>query len=54
MFSVFYAIIAIEYGFQCIYISQVPREARGLGFQHLPQDMANVNAWKNKFAPYSV
>ena len=40
----FYAIIAIEYGFQCIYIRQVPREAGGLGFQHLPRDMANVNA----------
>ena len=35
--------------FQCINIRQVPREvlkteAGGLGFQHLPQDLANVNA----------
>ena len=35
--------------FQCINIRQVPREvlktaASGLGFQHLPQGMANVNA----------
>ena len=45
----FYAIIAIEHGFQCINIHQVPREvlktaASGLGFQHLPRDQANVNA----------
>ena len=35
--------------FQCINIRQVPREvlktaASGLGFQPLPQDLANVNA----------
>ena len=45
----FYAIIAIEHGFQCINIRQVPWEvfktaAFGLGFQHLPRDLANVNA----------
>ena len=43
--------------FQCINIRQVPREvlktaAYGLGFQHLPRDLANVNAWKNMFDPY--
>ena len=37
--------------FQCINIRQVPREvlktaASGLGFQHLPRDLANVNVWK--------
>ena len=37
--------------FQCINIRQVPREVLkteagglGLGFQHLPRDLANVNA----------
>ena len=35
--------------FQCINIRQVPRgvlktPAFGLGFQHLPRDLANVNA----------
>ena len=59
MFSVFYAIITIKHGFQCINIRQVPREvlkteARGLGFQHLPRDLANVNAWKTVFDPYIV
>ena len=44
--------------FQCINIRQVPKEvlktlASGLGFQHLPRDLANVNAWKNMFDPYS-
>ena len=43
--------------FQCINICQVPWEvlktaAFGLGFQHLPRDLANVNAWKTKFDPY--
>ena len=43
--------------FQCITIHQVPREvlktqASGLGFQHLPRDLANVNAWKTMFDPY--
>ena len=45
----FYAIITTEHGFQCINIRQVSREvlktaASGLGFQHLPRDLANVNA----------
>ena len=45
----FYAIIAIKHGFSCINIRQVPWEvlktaAFGLGFQHLPRDLANVNA----------
>ena len=35
----FYAIIAIEH-------------ASGLGFQHLPRDLANINAWKTMFDPY--
>ena len=26
----------------------------GLGFQHLPRDLANVNAWKTKSDPYIV
>ena len=34
--SRFFAIIAIE----------------GRGFQHLPWDLANVNAWKTVFDPY--
>ena len=43
--------------FQCINIHQVPWKvlktvAFGLGFQHLPQDLANVNAWKTMFDPY--
>ena len=43
--------------FQCINICQVPREvlktaASGLGFQHLPRDLANVNAWKTMFDHY--
>ena len=38
--------------FSCINIRQVPREvlkteAGGLGFQHFPRDLANVNALKN-------
>ena len=28
--------------------------AYGLGFQHLPRDLANVNAWKTMFDPYNV
>ena len=45
--------------FQCINICQVPCEvlktvASGLGFQHLPQDLANVNVWKNMFDPYII
>ena len=44
--------------FQCINIRQVPREvlktaASGPGFQHLPRDLANVNAWKIMFDPYN-
>ena len=43
--------------FQCINIRQVSREmlkteAFGLDFQHLPRDLANVNAWKNMSGPY--
>ena len=43
--------------FQCINIRQVPREvlktvAFGLGFQHLPRDLVNVNAWNTMFDPY--
>ena len=25
----------------------------GLGFQHLPGDLVNVNAWKTMFDPYN-
>ena len=44
--------IGIKHGFSCINIRQVPWEelktkAEGLGFQHLPRDLANVNALKN-------
>ena len=44
--------------FQCITIRQVPWEmlkieARGLDFQHFFWDLANVNAWKTIFDPYS-
>ena len=28
--------------------------ASGRGFQHLPRDLANVNAWKIMFDPYYV
>ena len=43
--------------FECINIRQVPWEvlktaAFGLDFQHLPRDLANVNAWKTMFDPY--
>ena len=45
--------------FQCINIRQVPWEvlktaASGLGFQHFPRDLANVNAWKTMFDLYNV
>ena len=41
----------IKHGFSCINIRQVPREVLksetgGRGFQHLPRDLANVNALK--------
>ena len=44
--------IGIKHVFSCINIRQVPREvlkteAEGRGFQHLPRDLANVNALKN-------
>ena len=43
---------------QCINIRQVPWEvlktaAFGLGFQHFPRDLANVNAWKTMFDSYN-
>ena len=45
--------------FQCINIRQVPWEmlktaAFGLGFQHLPRDLANANAWKTMFDSYNI
>ena len=45
--------------FQCINIHQVPWEvlktaAFGLVFQHLLQDVANVNVWKTMFDPFSA
>ena len=30
----------------------VTKYSAGLGFQHLPRDLANVNAWKSMFDPY--
>ena len=44
--------IGIKHGFSCINISQVPwevlkTEAECHSFQHLPRDLANVNALKN-------
>ena len=44
--------LGIKHGFSCINIRQVPwevlkTEAEGRGFQHLPRDLANVNALKN-------
>ena len=45
--------------FQCINIRQVTWKvlksaASGLGFQHLPRDLANVNARKTMFDPYII
>ena len=42
-----------------INIRKVPREMLktsgfALGFQHLPQDLANVNEWKIMFDPYII
>ena len=47
-----YVTIGIKHGFSCINIRQVPwqvlkTEAECRGFQHLPRDLANVNALKN-------
>ena len=47
-----YFIIGIKHVFSCINIRQVPREvlkteAGCRGFQHLPRDLANVNALKS-------
>ena len=44
--------VRIKHYFSCINIRQVPwevlkTEAEGRGFQHLPRDLANVNALKN-------
>ena len=44
--------IGIKHGFSCINIRQVPwevlkTEAEDRGFQHLPRDLANINALKN-------
>ena len=44
--------IGIKHGFSCINIRQVPwevlkTEAESRGFQHLPRDLANANAFKN-------
>ena len=51
-------IIGIKHGLSCINIRKVPREvlkteAGGLGFQHLPRDLANVNALKNHVRSFS-
>ena len=44
---------------ECINIRQVPwevlkTEAEGRGFQHLPRDLANVNALKNHVRPLFI
>ena len=49
--------IGIKHGFSCINIRQVPwevlkTEAGGRGFQHLPRDLAIVNALKNHVHSY--
>ena len=49
--------IGIKHGFSCINIRQVPwevlkTEAESRGFQHLPRDLANVNALKTMFDRY--
>ena len=46
-------IIGIKHVFSCINIRQVPwevlkTETGGRGFQHLPRNLANVNALKNR------
>ena len=46
--------IGIRHGFSCINIHQVlwevlKTEVEDRGFQHLPRDLANVNALKNHF-----
>ena len=43
--------IGIKHGVSCINIRQIPREVLkteggGRGFQHLPRDLANVDALK--------
>ena len=48
---VIFLFLGIKHGFSCINIPQVPwevlkTEAEGRGFQHLPKDLANVNALK--------
>ena len=48
----FFFIIGIQHGFACVNIRQIPwkvlkTEIGGRGFQHLPRDLANVNALKN-------
>ena len=50
--GVCFVIIGIKHDFPCINIGQVPwevlkTEAEGRSFQHLPRDLANVNALKN-------
>ena len=49
--------IGMKHGLSCINIRQVRREvlkteAGGRGLQHLPRDLANVNALKNNFDRY--
>ena len=44
----FYAIIPIEHGFfNALTFAVLKTAASALGFQHLPRDLANVNALKN-------
>ena len=49
--------MGIKHGFSYINIRQVPwkmlkTEAKGRGFQHLPRDLADVNALKTMFDRY--
>ena len=49
----FYAIIAIKHSFSMHWHSLGPLGGVvNLCFQHLPRDLANVNAWKTMFDPY--
>ena len=52
MITLLLVIIGIKHVFSYINFRQVPREvlkteAGGRSFQHLPRDLANVNALKN-------
>ena len=55
----FNAIIVRTWFFNALTFARSPGEvlktaAFGLGFQHLPRDLANVNAWKTMFDPCTI